>query len=130
VNRKLHMLQRGYELIWREGRPDAALAGLAPDFEWIVPGHPEGSLRRGPDGVIEFFRDWAEPFEDLEIDWELHDLDDERALALVDMRGRGRASAVPVEMHFGQVWTFRDDHFVRMEMYNDAEEARRVAGLA
>ena len=124
------MLQRGYELIWREGRPEDALAGLAPDFEWIVPGHPEGSVRRGPNGVIEFFREWAEPFEDLEIDWELHDLGDERVLVLVDMRGRGRASAVPVEMHFGQVWTYRDERFVRMEMYNDAEEARRVAGLA
>jgi ketosteroid isomerase-like protein len=124
------MLQRGYELIWREGRPEDALAGLAEDFEWVVPGHPEGSLRHGPDGVIEFFRDWAEPFEDLDIEWALHELGDERVLVLVDMRGRGRASAVPVEMHFGQIWTFRDDRFVRMEMYNDAEEARRVAGLA
>jgi ketosteroid isomerase-like protein len=129
MSRKLHMLQRGYELIWREDRPEDALAGLAPDFEWVVPGHPEGSLRRGPDGVIEFFREWTEPFEGLEIDWELHELSAERVLALVDMRGRGRASAVPVEMHFGQIWTFRDDRFVRMEMYNDAEEARRVAGL-
>jgi ketosteroid isomerase-like protein len=124
------MLQRGYELIWRQGRPEDALAGLAPDFEWVVPGHPEGSLRHGPDGVIEFFRDWAEPFEDVEIEWELHDLGDERVLVLVDMRGRGRASGVPVEVRFGQIWTFRDDRFVRMEMYNDAEQARRVAGLA
>ena len=123
------MLQRGYELIWREGRPEEALVGLSADFEWIVPGHPEGSVRRGPHGVIEFFRDWVEPFEDLEIDWELHDLGDERVLVLVDMRGRGRASAVPVQMHFGQIWTFRDDQFVRMEMFNDASEARRVAGL-
>jgi ketosteroid isomerase-like protein len=130
VSRKLQILQRGYELIWREGRPEDALAGLAPDFEWVVPGHPEGSLRRGPDGVIEFFREWGEPFEDLEIDWELHELSAERVLALVDMRGRGRASAVPVAMHFGQIWTFRDGRFVRMEMYNDAEEARRVAGLS
>jgi ketosteroid isomerase-like protein len=130
MSRKLHMLQRGYELIWREGRPEDALAGLPPDFEWVVPGHPEGSLRRGPGGVIEFFREWTEPFEDLEIDWELHELGAERVLVLVDMRGRGRASAVPVEMRFGQIWTFRDDRFVRMEMYNDAEDARRVAGLA
>jgi ketosteroid isomerase-like protein len=130
MSRELHMLQRGYELIWREGRPEDALAGLAPDFEWIVPGHPEGTVRQGPDSVIAFFRDWVEPFEDLQIDWELHDLGDERTLALVDMRGRGRASSVPVQMRFGQIWTFRDDHFVRMEMYHDAEEARRVAGLA
>jgi ketosteroid isomerase-like protein len=129
MSRMLHRLERGYELLWREGRPADAVAGLPPDFEWIVPSHPEGALRHGPDGVIQFFRELVEPFEDLEVEWELHELAAERVLVLVDMRARGRASAVPVEMHFGQIWTVSGDRFVRMELYLDVDEAIRESGL-
>ena len=46
------------------------------------------------------------------------------------MRGEGRASGVPAEMHFFQLWTFRDGRAVRMEMFTDIDDARRAAGLA
>jgi hypothetical protein len=32
-------------------------------------------------------------------------------------------------MTFGQLWTYRDERFVRMVMYYDVDEARRAAGL-
>ena len=42
------ILNRGYELIWRdEDRLEDALVGLGPDFEWVVPGHPEGDVGSG-----------------------------------------------------------------------------------
>ena len=105
----LRMLDRGYTLIWRAGRLERrARPALDDDFEWVVPDHPEGAVRRGPAGVIEFFREWAEPFDDLEIEWDLHEAGPDRALALIQMRGRGHESGVPVEMQFGQIWTFRD----------------------
>jgi ketosteroid isomerase-like protein len=126
----LRILDRGYTLIWREDRLEAGLRDLDDDFEWIVPGHPEGDVRHGPEGVIEFFRDWVEPWDDLEVDWELHPAGPQRALALIDMRGRGRESGVPTEMRFGQLWTFRDGRAVRMVVYFDIDEARRAAGLA
>jgi ketosteroid isomerase-like protein len=34
-----------------------------------------------------------------------------------------------VEMSFGQLWTLRDGKETRMEMYADASEAMRAAGL-
>jgi hypothetical protein len=40
-------LRRGYDALWRDGDLDAAVAGFPPDFEWVVPGHPEGDVRRG-----------------------------------------------------------------------------------
>ena len=124
------LLDRGYTMIWREGRMEDALRGLGDDFEWIVPGHPEGDVRHGADSVIEFFREWAEPWDDLELDWEIHEAGPDRALAIIDMRGRGRASGVPAEMRVGQLWTLRDGRIVRMEVYSDVDEARRAAGLA
>ncbi len=125
----LRMLNVGYTLIWRENRLERALEGLPDDFEWIVPEHPEGAVQRGPDGVIRFFREWSEPFADLEVRWDLHEAGPERALAIIHMSGRGRESGVPVEMQLGQIWTFRDGRAIRMVVYNDLDEARRAAGL-
>ena len=72
-----------------------ALSGLGDDFEWVVPDHPEGAVRHGPDSVIEFFREWIEPWDDLEIDWELAARPDpDAALATIDhARARARAAA-------------------------------------
>jgi ketosteroid isomerase-like protein len=125
----LRVLDRGYKMIWREGRMEEALRGLDEGFEWVVPEHPEGSVRHGPDSVIAFFREWLEPFDDLDIEWELREAGEERALAVIQMTGRGRESGVPVEMRFAQLWTFRDGRAVRMVLHYDLDEARRAAGL-
>ena len=130
MSEMMRMLQRGYELIWREDRVEDALVGLDADFEWVVPGHPEGDVRHGPDATIAFFRDWIEPWAELQVDWELLPAEPERVLAILDMRGRGRESGAPVEMRVGQLWTFRDGRAVRMVLYYDLDEARRDAGLA
>jgi ketosteroid isomerase-like protein len=124
------ILDRGYTLIWREGRLEDGLRGLDDDFEWVVPNHPEGAVRHGADSVIEFFREWMEPWEKLEIDWELEEAGPDAALAIIEMRGQGRVSGVPAEMRVFQLWTFRDGRAVRMEMFTDMDEARRAAGLA
>jgi ketosteroid isomerase-like protein len=125
----LRLLERGYTMIWREDRLEEALIGLGDDFEWVVPRHPEGDVRRGAEGVIQFFHEWVEPWEDFHLDWELQEVDAERVLAIIQMRGVGRESGVPAEMTFGQLWTYRDERFVRMVMYYDVDEARRAAGL-
>ena len=130
MSEMMRMLQRGYELMWREDRVEDALVGLEPDFEWVVPGHPEGDVRHGPEATIAFFRDWIEPWAELQVDWELLPAEPDRVLAVLDMSGRGRESGAPVEMRVGQLWTFRDGRFVRMVLYYDLDEARRDAGLA
>jgi ketosteroid isomerase-like protein len=116
MSEMLRILQRGYELIWREDRIEHALRGLGEDFEWVVPDHPDGARRQGPDAAIEFFHDWRGQFEDLKVDWELQDIGASRALALTSTTGRGRISGAPAEMRFAQLWTFRDGRFVRMVM--------------
>jgi ketosteroid isomerase-like protein len=123
----MRVLQRGYELLWREDRPEEALGGLGPDFEWVVPGHPEGDVRHGAEAVIEFFRDWRGQFDDLQVDWELTEVEPDRALAVFATSGRGRASGAPVEWRFAQLWTWRDDQFVRMVLYYDVDAALREA---
>jgi ketosteroid isomerase-like protein len=116
--------------VWREDNLEGALADLPQDFEWVVPGFPGSQVARGPEGTLDFFRDWIDQWEDLHVDWELEQSSPETVLAVVDMRGRGRASGVPVELHFAQIWTFREGVPVRMVFYADIEDGRRAAGLA
>jgi ketosteroid isomerase-like protein len=117
-----------YALVWREHDLDAALADLPDDFEWVVPGHPDGAVRRGPHAVTEFFRDWIDQWDEPDTDWTLQKTRPDTVLALVTTRGRGRSSGVPVEFSFAQVWTFRDGDPVRMVLYAEADKGRRAAG--
>jgi ketosteroid isomerase-like protein len=130
MSEELESLERGYTMMFREGRPDEAVRALADDFEWVVPNHPEGEVRHGPGGMLEFMREWTEPWDDLEVDWRLEQRAPDRVLALIQMRGRGSASGVPTEMDFCQLWTFRDGRAIRMELYWDEGDARHAAGLA
>lgn len=123
------ILQRGYELIWREDRLEEGLSGLDPAFEWNVPGAFDPEPRRGPEATIAFFREWAEPFDQLEVEWEIIEIGPERALVISDMRGRGRESGVPTEMHFAQLWTFEGGRATRMDFYSDVDEGRAAARL-
>jgi ketosteroid isomerase-like protein len=123
------ILDRGYELIWRHDDAEAAFRGVAPEFEWIVPVHPEGEVRRGAEGAIQFFREWVEPWEEFHVDWELHPAGPDRVLAVVAMQGRGRESGAPVETRLGQLWTFQEGRAVQMVMYPDVQEAFEAAGL-
>lgn len=117
-----------YTRVWREGDLKSALADLPDDFEWVVPGHPDGAVRRGPHAVTEFFRDWIDQWDDPDTDWTLQETRPDTVLALVTTRGRGRASGVPVELKFAQVWTFRGGEPARMVLYADADKGRRAAG--
>jgi ketosteroid isomerase-like protein len=129
VSELLRILDEGYTLLWREGRPEEALSPLKEDFEWVVPDMPEERVRHGADGVLEFVREWTEPFEDMHVEWELLEAGPDRVLALIHISARGRESGVPTEMRFGQLWTFRDRRPVRMVMINDLDQAHRAAGL-
>jgi ketosteroid isomerase-like protein len=125
----LAVLDRGYRMVWRENDAERALRELDPEFEWIVPGHPEGTVRRGPRETIAFFWEWLEAWEELQVEWDLEPAGLDRVLAVLTMRGRGRESGAPAEMRAGQLWTFRRGRAVRMALFWDVDEARRAAGL-
>jgi ketosteroid isomerase-like protein len=124
----IEQIELMYTRAWREHDLEAALRDLPDDFEWVVPGHPDGAVRHGADAVIEFFRDWLDQWDEPDTDWMLEQTRPDTVLALVTTRGRGRASGVPVELKFAQVWTFRDEEPARMVLYADPEKARRAAG--
>ncbi len=124
----LETLDGMYARLWRGHDLEGSLAGLPDDFEWVFPGHPDGPVLHGRDAVTDFFRDWIEQWHEPDTDWSLEQTGPDTILALVTTRGRGRASGVPVELSYAQVWTFRGHVPARMVLYADRDKGRNAAG--
>jgi ketosteroid isomerase-like protein len=119
--------RRGYQHFIETGEVRAH-----PDLVWDVSrlGWPEQQIYTGVEEAMRFNAEWAEMWDD----WALEPEDfidaGERVVAIVNQRGRSKATGIPVEMRVAQVWTFRDGQAIRMEMYASVEEALEAVGLS
>jgi ketosteroid isomerase-like protein len=125
------IVRDAYEGFRASGQLLAELA--APEFVWDMShfhGWPEEQVYEGVEGAERFLREWLAAWDDWELRVEaLHEAGD-KVLAVVHQHGRSRASGLPVDMSFAQVWTLRDGKETRMEMYSDPNEAFQALGLA
>jgi len=125
------IIRRGYGHFIATGELQEQL--MTPDFVWDMStfrGWPERQSYEGVEGAKEFLADWLGAWEDWELELEeLHDAG-EKVVAIVHQQGRSKATGLPVEMRFAQVWTLRDGKQLRMEMFADPEEALQAAGVA
>ena len=101
-------LRRAYEHFIATGEFSGQ---FAPDFVWDMStfhNWPERQTYEGVEGARQFMADWLEAWDDWEL--ELEELRDagESVVAIVRQRGRSKATGLPVDMHFGQVWQVRD----------------------
>ncbi len=101
------------------------------DFVWDVShlGWPDQQTYLGGEGAMQFLAEWADAWDDWELEVEEYIDAGERVVAIASQRGRSRASGIPVEMRFAQVWTLRDGQGIRMEMYASPDEALEAVGL-
>ena len=120
-------IRRGYEhfLATREIRAH-------PDLIWDVSnlGWPDQQIYRGPEGAMQFNAEWAAAWDDWEMVPEDYIDAGERVVVILIQRGRSKATGIPVEMRFAQVWTLRDGQGVRMQLYASVEEALQAVGLS
>ena len=92
-------------------------------------GWPEQQVYEGAEGGRSFLTDWTSAWDEWELEIEaLHDAG-ERVVAVMRQRGRSKATGMPVDMLFAQVWTLRGGEWMRMEMYSDPSEALEAVGL-
>jgi ketosteroid isomerase-like protein len=126
----VEIIRRGYEH-FRE-TVDFQEEIFGPDFVWDMSTFrdwPEQHTYQGLEGARTFISDWVEAWDDWEVEVEsLHDAGD-KVVAILHQHGRSKATGLPVDMHFGQVWTVRDGKQVRMQMYASPEEALEAVGL-
>ncbi len=120
-------MRRGYERFAATGEIRAQ-----PDFVWDVSrlGWPDKQIYSGAEGANQFLAEWADAWDD----WALaaEDFFDagECVVVIVNQQGRSKATGIPVDMRFAQVWSFRDGQAFRMQMYSSVDEALEAAGLS
>jgi ketosteroid isomerase-like protein len=122
---------RGYEA-FNCGELDEAIEMFDREVvweTWIVPG-PGGATYRGWDGVRELWSDARNVFGNFRNEPERVILGDGKAVAFVRVCGVGKESGVEVEGRIAHLYTFRGDKVVKVESYEDRDEALKVAGVA
>jgi ketosteroid isomerase-like protein len=126
----VEIVRHGYELLNR-GDVESALELVDPAIEWqtyLVPG-PGGGLYRGHDGVRELWRDVRNVFGGYRNDpEELIDAGD-KVVAFICIRGRGTRSGVEVEARIAHLFTLSNGKILRVQSFEDRDEALRMAGL-
>ena len=119
---------------WNRGDLEAILANTPEDFEIRLSGGiPDlPAAGHGPEGLREVFTSWfSEPWEEnLTMDIEdLIEVDENRVLALLVIKGTGRGSGVPVALHYSHLLTFRGGVITRIEGFVGWRAGLEAAGL-
>ena len=123
----VEIVRRSYEHFMANGE---LLAGA--DLVWDVSnlGWPDQQIYLGVDGARQFNAEWAGAWDGWEVEVEEYIDAGERVVVLLRQRGRSKATGIPVDMRFAQVWTFRDGQAIRMQMYASPDDALEDAGLS
>ena len=99
------------------------------DVEWREdPAWPGSATSRGVEQVRQVILDRMDT---LDFDQQTEDLIsvDDKVVALVRWRGRGRASGAHGDLSMAIVWTVRDQEITRLEFFLDRAEALAAVGL-
>ena len=123
----VEILRRGYEDFLANGeiRAGAELVWDVSNLGW-----PDQQVYIGDEGAMQFMAEWADAWHDWEMEAEDFIDAGERVVVILTQRGRSKATGIPVEMRFAQVWTLRDEQGIRMQMYASVEEALEAVGLS
>ncbi len=102
------------------------------DLVWDVSklGWPDQQTYPGAEGARQFLAEWVDAWDDWEVEVEDYIDAGERVVVIINQRGRSKATGIPVEMRFAQVWTLRDGQGIRMLMYASPDEAIKAVGLS
>ncbi len=105
--------------------PSVLRAILADDVVWELSSIQMVGEKRfnGPDGVLEFFRQWTEPFTDWDFTFDEVSEVGDCVVAHIHQWGTGRGSGARVENDFWQVWKMRDGKAVRGTNHQTREQA-------
>ena len=105
---------------------DAALAYADPGIVWNP---TEEAAAEGHDAVRASLVRWKGEWEDYELLPEEFEPMGDRVIVAVRIRGRGRASGIPVDARLYDVYTLRDGKIIRMDQFTRRSEALEAAGM-
>ena len=101
-----------------------------PELVWDVShlGWPDQQIYQGPGGGMQFLAEWADAWDDWELEAEDYIDAGEHVVLIVTQRGRSKGTGIPAEMRFAQVWTLRDGQGIRMQLYADRTKPSKTWG--
>ena len=105
-----------------------------PDIEYVVDGGPDAGVFKGRVAMTKAWREVLRAFADhrSEVD-EVREIDDERVLVLVRLKGRGKTSGLELDQTQSKVaalYHVRDGRVIRHVIYWDRDRALADLGLA
>ena len=120
-------------LLWsNEQDLDAALSYVAPDAEldWSLSEAPDAAVYRGREEWRKWLTGRLEGLTDVRFDVaEFIDVSMDTVVAVVHMRGRGRASGVEIAALGASVFTLRDGQLSGLTLYQTRDQALKAVGL-
>jgi ketosteroid isomerase-like protein len=87
---------------------------------------PDSGRYIGTEGVRDYMGHFLEPWERLTIAAKSMEEIGDTVLVTVDQRGTGRGSHVTAALEYVQLWTFRGEKVVRLEVLLDEQRAREM----
>ncbi len=128
----VEIVRRSYERWLATGGAGVGEIRAHADLVWDVSrlGWPDQQIYPGVEGAMQFNAEWADAWDDWEVEVEDYVDAGERVIVILNQRGRSKSTGIPVDMRFAQVWTLRDGQGIRMQMYASVEEALEAAGLS
>jgi ketosteroid isomerase-like protein len=92
---------------------------------------PDGRSYVGREGVREAVENFTEAWEDLSFEpVEFIDAGEERVVAVIANRGRGRGSGAPMEIEVGWLYEMRDGKVTRARAFISKQQALEAARLS
>jgi ketosteroid isomerase-like protein len=131
------MSQENVEIVRRgfAGFAESGSEGVIPFYTedaiiYSIPEWPDDPEYHGHDGVRKLTRQWRENFDDFGLDLrELHD-GGATVVALFELTGQTKGSALPMRMQIGAVFSgFTDGRIGRQRLFSSWELALEAAGL-
>ena len=89
---------------------------------------PEGGRYVGLEGVRDYMTRFLEPWERLTIAAKSVEEVGDTVFVTVQQKGSGRESGVPADLEYVQLWTFRGERVIRLEVVRDEARARAMLG--
>jgi ketosteroid isomerase-like protein len=90
----------------------------------------DGRDYRGAQGFMQWLEDWSAAWEEWSLDPEEYIDAGERVIVVAKMHARGRGSGVEVDRQDALLYELRDGLIVRIDYFNNKNEALTAAGLA
>ena len=86
--------------------------------------------RRGHAGVARWLQDWGAAWSEWSSEPEQFIDAGDSVVVVVRMKAKGAGSGLELDRQDAQVYRFRDDKIVRLDYYNNEDQALEAAGLS